>query len=251
MNRKGKSHFVSSVGPQDEAIVRGVQWLLAEAEKSGNVGIIAVSTKGNLDNIANWSQLADLFNQLRKHGSATVQGVTLKLMTLRDKQTYSFDGPILVVYGGQKLLDAVDGVTGHASVLYIPWSDGDCDQWGQTWHATELGQNVSPEAQQSEPTSGATFVALESLTHQVNLNTGIVHSSDRESAIRTLETLYHKQAPVTPDLIRQQLIRLGWNPKDAGDVEKLAEMIWAGRRPKKSTGKADDGLWDFWNSKAN
>jgi len=250
MSRKGNSHYISSTGAQDQAVIQGVQWLLGEAKKSDNVGIVAVSTKGNLENIANWSQLADLFNQLRRHGSATIQGVTLQLMTLRD-QKYNFDGPILAIYGGHKLLDAVDGIAGQASVLYIPWAEGDGDKWVQTWHATELGQNAVPDDQQSEPTSGAAFVALESLTQRVNLNTGIVHSSDRESAIRTLETLFHKQTPVTPELIRQQLIRLGWAPKDAGDVEKLAEMIWDGRRPKTSTGTADEGLWDYWNSKAN
>ena len=187
MTRKGISHFVSSTGPQDQAIVQGVQWLLAEAKKSGNAGIVAVSTKSNLENIANWSQLAGLFNQLRQNGTATVQGVQLRLMTLKGTQIYSFDGPILAIYGGQELLDAIDGISGSASVLYIPWGDGDCDQWLQTWGATELGQPASH--QQSEPTSGATFIALESLTHGVNLNTGITHPSDRERAIRTLESL--------------------------------------------------------------
>ncbi|QDU76933.1 hypothetical protein Pan97_39900 [Bremerella volcania] len=173
MTRKGNSHFISSTGPKDQAVIRGVQWLLAEAKQAGNVGIVAVSTKGNLENIANWTEIAGLFNQLRKSGTATVQGITLQLMTLRGNKTYNFDGPILAIYGGQELLDVVDGISGNASVLYVPWSDGDCDQWVQTWHATELGQDAAPETQQSEPTTGAAFIALDSLTHGVNLNTGI------------------------------------------------------------------------------
>ena len=44
---------------------------------------------------------------------------------------------------------------------------------------------------------------------------------------------------------------MGWDPKDANEVKKLAEAIWAGRRPKKSTGQPDDGLWTYWNSKVN
>ena len=250
MNRKGTSHFIPSVGPQEQAITRGVHWLISEAKKSGNVGVVAVSTKSNLDNIANWSQLEGLFQQLRKTGSAAVQDVTIRLMTLRDNKFASFNGPILAIYGGTELLDVVDGISGTSSVLYIPWSDGDCDQWKQTWQANELGQSTATSSEQSEPTSGVAFVALNSLTQRVNLRTGIVHPSDRESAIRTLETLYHKHAPITPEVICQQLIRLGWNPKHANDVKKLADTIWAGRRPKSSTGMADDALWNHWSSKA-
>jgi hypothetical protein len=251
MNRSGESRYISSTGPNDEAIVRGVQWLVAEAGNAGNIGVIAVSVKANLENIANWSQLGSLFTQLRANGTVSVRGVTLKLVTRKDGQLHRFNGPILVIYGGQDLLDIVDGITGNASVLYIPWGDRDCDQWIQTWRATELGEPVAPDGQQSEPTSGAAFVALESLTRDVNLSSGIAHPSDRESAIRTLETLYHKHAPVAPEIICQQLIRLGWKPDDANEVKQLAEMIWAGRRPKKSTGRADDRLWDYWNSRAD
>ena len=76
------------------------------------------------------------------------------------------------------------------------------------------------------------------LTHAVNLNTGILHSSDYERAVRTLETLFRKSAECDPELIRRQLIRMGWRPKDAASVKELAEKIWAGRRPEGINRKA-------------
>ncbi|HEX3999759.1 MAG TPA: hypothetical protein VHX65_14505 [Pirellulales bacterium] len=251
MNRNGSSSFIRSTGPRDDAIIAGVRWLISEAKKAGNTGIVAVSTKANLDNIANWSQLAALFTSLRQSERVAIEGVTLHLVNLKSNRPHTFNGPVLVIYGGQELLDAVDSIAGSSPVLYIPWEGDEFANWAQTWQATELGKPAAETRPQTEPTSGTAYFALKSLTNDVNLNTGITHPSDRESAIRTLETLFHKGAPITPETIRQQLIRLGWEPKDASKVKELAEMIWEGRRPKKSTGRADDQLWNYWNSKAN
>ena len=249
MTRKGSSHYIKTHGPQDAAITKGFQWLLSEAKKSNNLGIVAVSTKANLENISNWSGLRTVLDQLRQTGQAKVGDVTLNLVTLKGT-IYSSDAPILAIYGGQELLDKVDGISGTSSVLYIPWGDESLANWVDTWRATELGQPQTSAAEQVEPTSGVVYFALESLTSSVNLSSGIGHPNDYERAVRTLETLFHKQPAVEPELIRQQLVRLGWNPKDAGKVKELAEKIWEGRRPKKSVGRADETLWNYWNSKS-
>lgn len=251
MSRKGLSYYIESTGPQEAALIQGFQWLIAEAQKAGGKGLVGVSTKQNLDNIANWSQFGPLLTQLRQKGVAKAGQVTFGLFTGKEKNVHAWDGPILVIYGGQKLLDAVDSITGKANVLYIPWGEGDFAAWAETWGATKLGDQTTAKDVQEEPTSGAALVALKGLTDGVNLRTGIGHPSDREAAVRTLETLYHKNADLTPEVIRQQLVRLGWQPKDAGEVKKLAEMIWADRRPKGSKGKADDSLWDYWQSKVD
>lgn len=251
MNRKGPSWYIESTGPQETALMQGFQWLIAEAEKARNKGLVAVSTKQNLENVANWSQLASVLTQLRQKGVAKIGQVTLGLFTGKDKNVYAWDGPILVIYGGQKLLDAVDSIAGKGSVLYIPWGEGDFSEWAETWGATRLGVQAKVRDLQEEPTSGAAFIALKCLTDSVNLSTGVVHPRDREAAVRTLETLFHRNAGVNPEAVRQQLVRLGWQPKDAAEVKKLAEMIWDGRRPRGSKGKADDSLWGLWDDCQN
>lgn len=248
MSRTGVSHYIPSSGPNEESLVAGFQWLVSEAKSASNRGLVAVPQKSNLDNIAHWSKLALILTQLKKQGTAQVGGVTLKLFTERDRSVHRWDGPILTIYGGQKLLDAVDAIDGSASVLFIPWIENEQADWAATWNATPLGENPVP-GQEAEPTSGVVLVALRQLSASVNLSTGIVHPSDYEEAVRTLETLFHKQANVTPETIRRQLIRLDWDPKDAKEVKELAEKIWEGRRPKQSTGKADDALWDYWQTK--
>ncbi len=253
MNRKGKSLYVESVGPEDEALVQGFKWLVSEAQKADNKGLVAVTSKANLDNISHWSRFKDLLGALKNSGVVRSGAISIGLLTAKDKSVRQWDGPILVIYGGQALLNVVDSISGTASVLYVPWNDEDHLDWVDTWGAenlnaksTNTGTSTTPE----EPTQGVVFIALSSLTQSVNLNTGIVHPNDRENAIRTLETLYRKNADVTPEKIRQQMIRMGWAPEHAEELKKLAEMIWEGRRPRGSTGKPDEHTWSYWQSKS-
>lgn len=247
MGRSGSSHYIDCCGPDDKALGEGLRWLVHAAREAGGVGMIAVTTKQILENV-HWSQFSAVFDQLHKHGSYTIQGITLNLFTPGRATVYAFDGPILVMYGGQELLDAVDSIHGPASVLYIPFSQEDFKDWAATWEAMPLGSDAPEVVETQEPTTGVTLFALRSLTDKVNLNTGILNSSDYESAVRTLETLHHKGAALLPEIIRRQLIRLGWKPKDAKEVKELAEKISAGRRPKATKGKADEHLWSYWQS---
>jgi len=250
MPRNRPSYYIESTGPQDEAIITGFRWLIKEAANQNLVGYVAVSMKANLDNISHWSQLASILNSLRQDGVVSVEKVTLHFITSRDRHI-STSGPVLVLYGGQDLLDFIDSFQAITSVLYIPWQGQEHADWSATWNATRLGDDESQSSEQKEPLSGIAFFALESLTKSVNLSTGITHPSDREQAVRSLETLFHKQAQCDPETIRRQLIRLDWKPSAAAKVKEIAEMIWDGRRPRKSTGRADEGLWKYWNERAS
>jgi hypothetical protein len=258
MSRSGRSYFIESTGADEPALVKGFNWLLAEAKVSGNRGLIAVSQKSNLDNIARWSSFAPVLLQLKKQGTANFSTVTLQLFTLGNHSVYNWSGPILVVYGGQKLLDAVDSIEGSVSVLYIPWLENEYADWVTTrnaipWMSTG---NAKPQmkrrAEAMELTSGVVLVALQRLTEGVNLNTGISHGSDYTRTVKYLETLFRKNADVTPELIFRHLMTLrdaegrGWRSEDATEVKNLAEKIWAGKSVKESTGVADERIWAYW-----
>jgi len=250
MPRNRPSYYIESIGTQDEALITGFHWLIKEARNQNQVGYVAVYTKDDLDDISHWSQLASILNSLRQDGVVSVEKVMLHLITSRDRHI-STSGPALVLYGGQDLLDFIDASQAITCVLYIPWQGQEHTDWSATWNATRLGDDESQTSEQKEPLSGIAFFALESLTTSVNLSTGITHPSDREQAVRSLETLFHKQAQCDPETIRRQLVRLGWQPIAAAKVKELAEKIWDGRRPKKSTGRADEGLWKYWNERAS
>ena len=247
MPRNRPSYYIESTGPQDEAIIAGFQWLIKEAANQNQAGYVAVSTKAILNNISQWSQLAKIFNSLYKYDSVLVDNVSLNLITSSDRYIPTANGPVLAIYGGQSLLDIVDSILDVTCVLYIPWAEQEHANWSATWNAIRLGDEESHFSEQKEPLSGIAFFALESLTNSVNLSSGIAHPADREEAIRCLETLFHKETECTPETIRQQLVRLSWNPRDAAKVKDIADMIWGGRRPRNSTGRADERLWNYWN----
>lgn len=248
MPRKGKSYYIASQGPDDASLVAGVKWLYQEASTTSKPALVVVSQKQNLENIQ-WSQFAGLFAALKKQDECTVQAVRFALMTLRSR-TWSWDGPALVIYGGQKLLDAVDALAGNIDVLYIPWSGNDGDGWIATWDAQKLGAQGEGGPRNTGTLPRVAEVALGRLTSLVNLSTGILHPSDHDQAIRTLETLLHKGELADPELVRQYLVRRGWQPAHAQEVGDLAAKLLDGRRPRGSTGSADERLWALWQERA-
>lgn len=246
MARTGQSFYIQSQGPQDDALIEGVRWLHQRASQSGKPGLVAVSTQQNLDNIR-WSKFGTLFQGLRKSKAVTIQGVDFELMTLRTKK-WSWDGPALVVYGGQKLLDAIDSLSGHIDVLYIPWTGSDGDGWIATWNATRLGEDASQEQDPGSAISPVAEVALGRLTTLVNLSTGILHPSDHRHAVRTFETLIHKGERLDAELVRQYLVKHGWEPRHANEAKDIFEKLVDGRRPRDSEGGADEHLWSLWQA---
>src|ERR1700722_4002292 len=106
MPRNGKSFYVVNEGPQDTSIKLGLQWLVQTCKNRDVEGLLAV---GNLEKLQNmkWSEGSAIFQQLGASSECRLSGVTIKLMTLRTKGLYQWDGPILALFGGQKLLDAV------------------------------------------------------------------------------------------------------------------------------------------------
>lgn len=218
---------------------------LEEAKRTTGSALIVVSTMQTLKNVAGWSKLGPLFDELAKSKSATYDGVKFEVYASRQSR-YSWDGPAVVLYGSQDLLDSVDALHGNIPTLSVSWIPDDHRNWVATWGAADL-DNPAGAAKPTKPTHIAD-VALNALHGTVNVSTGISHPSDYKLAVRVLETLYHKNVAITHEEIRQRLIQLGWHPKSASKVSELAEKIFAGRRVKESKNVADERLWTYWNS---
>lgn len=248
MPRQGRSFYIDSHGPNPDAVIRGVQWLCREAKDTGEPALIVVTAKPILASMRG-PVLGPLFQQLKKEGVVSSGGVTLHLMTLRKKK-WSWDGPALVIYGTQDLLDAVDSLDGACDVLLIPWRRDEASAWISTWGATELGK-ASDEGDEvvQEGLSKIIRIALVRLTSIINLSTGIMNSSDYDQAVRTFETLIRKGEAPDAELVRQYLVKNGWQPKHAKEVRELVQKLLDGRRPRGSTGRADEGLWNLLQEK--
>lgn len=244
MPRTGESLYTESTGADPVALERGMRWLIGEARRTDQPGLVVLATKQVVDNLGRWAgDVGNLLISLRDAGDLESGGVTLALRTQRTLPP-SWAGPILVIYGGDRLLDAVDGITGACDLLYIPWLCEEAVKWAKARSGRLLG---------TEPAAGGAAeltvldIAFDALTSSVNLGTGIAHPADRDEAIRTLETLLHHDRLADAESVRGHLLRRGWDPAGAREVAELAQKLMDGRRPRGSRGKADDGLWEYWS----
>jgi hypothetical protein len=93
--------------------------------------------------------------------------------------------------------------------------------------------------------------ALETLTHRVNLSTGISHPSDRTAAVRMFEILRDNGFRYDPKETRAWLVaKGGWNPGHANEVESIAVGILAGKRYKVERSGWSEKILDIWKEEA-
>lgn len=248
MPRKGPSFFISATGADDDALTRSILWLHEQAKRLSAPALIAVFGLQALENIAGWAKTAEIFKKLKKHRLVKFDGIEIRLFIPKDS-LYSWQGPVLVIHGGQKLLDKIDAISGTFPVLYLPWEGNEHQNWVATWNASDIAAPMPATVTTPPKTVDIVDVALDGLTASVNLSTGITHPSDHKQTVRVLETIYYKGVATSGEDIRQRLIRLGWQPDDAAAVAELANKVFAGRRVKDSTGKPFGRLWDYWSKR--
>jgi hypothetical protein len=71
--------------------------------------------------------------------------------------------------------------------------------------------------------------ALKSLTHAVNLTTGLGHPSDKLAAIQMFKALKKVRENFVPDEVRAWAVRNGWRADHARALGDLAQKIQNGR----------------------
>lgn len=238
--------------PNKSAIVKGFSWLIELGNNNVNKrsALLAVPVKSNLqgDIISVIGDTAE--KRLRKGEMVTVKS-TVQLSLLTERQTiYSWNGPILAIYPTKKLLDKIDGLKEVTDVLVIPWTLEEVQYWIDTWSAIELG--TTPKATTSKIISNPIVeAALKSLTHRVNLSTGIIHPSDRSATIGLFRHLHNAGISYDPTEVRAWLLSQGgWNPKGADDVMKIAVDILTGKRLHGGHDSWGDNILEIWEDNA-
>lgn len=219
--------FIDTEGPGPTELRPAFTWFRQQiANSPDRQGLLAVPGKGNLEHIQAIVGPA-VVRQLRKDNRARFGDGTITLMTERTNP-YFWSGPVLVLYADDRLLDKVDSLQTPSNVLFVPWRREEGRGWAHMWSARELGSSAEPSTRRfSNPTVRA---ALESLTHRVNLSTGLAHSSDKAAAVQMFRLLHDGGEQFDPEEIRSWLIsELGWEPRHANEVREVASGVLAGR----------------------
>ena len=129
---------------------------------------------------------------------------------------------LLVFHVDRETMRMVDGLTGVAGIVYVPWVEEDGNDWQRTWNAAIAGEKV----EQHEPNLDARVTAaLEGLTGSVNLATGLGHPSDKEHAKRVFKQLRADGVNFVPSEIEIWAVRHNWRPDHAAELKKMAEKF--------------------------
>jgi hypothetical protein len=112
-----------------------------------------------------------------------------------------------------------------------------------------LGTATAAAAPQLDPVVEA---ALESLTHWVNLGTGLVAPEDKAAAVTDLQTLHRAGYHINPDEVMAWAMRNGWSNRGANELRDVARRVLEGRafRIMKGLYKPGPELIAYWKEQA-
>lgn len=252
MESERTAQYIDAHGPDEDAIKRAVQWLLAHGDESDDNqhAIIAVNTKSALDGAISNVVGEDVVKQLKKTKHVKLDEGELHLVTKRIDAGSQGSGPALALYPDKDLLDKIDEMREITDVLVVPWNRDEIQFWIDQWGATELGSTSSG----TQPSIADPVVkeALESLHMMVNVSSGLTHPSDRSKAIEMFRILHQNGHQFDPTTIRAWLVsEKDWQPSKADQVQEVAEDVLAGKQLQFDSGNWADDILRQWRDAAD
>jgi len=162
------------------------------------------------------------------------------------KESYrKIPSEIVVVFGmDSDQLNKIEDFYSVKVIVLVPWLKESVKKWLQTWNPEEINGNNDIIETYPEP-SEVVKKAMNSLTSTINMSTGISHPMDEEKA-KTYILSLHKYEPVLDaDVVGSYLVKhLNWQTEDAADIEKLINILNAGKFFK---GGKRTGLKEYYN----
>jgi hypothetical protein len=141
---------VPGLQPKERAIIVGFSWLtrLAADPPKANalVAFDQIQVAENASRVLSLLMPGKTFDQFKKGQTVKVGAVSVTLMT-KLKHPPTWDGPVLVIYPSEDLLNVVDAIEGVTDVMVVPWQPLDKDAPVAAWIAKWSGRPIIPQAQ--------------------------------------------------------------------------------------------------------
>ena len=133
-DRVTERYLVPAHGPDQKQL--GVAFLasIETAKKHACSITILIPTLKNAENTILKNILNESFlKQLVKGNDGQIEGIHVKLKSIRTINPHQETGIILVLWGGKEALAKADKARAAKSVIVIPWIPEDVDQWIDEW----------------------------------------------------------------------------------------------------------------------
>lgn len=236
-----KRFFIHAHGQDDDAVRRGLAWLVQEAKEAGG-GTLHVP---GLDNLRSLGHIIRNIDAIAKNKVFTLNGVRIDIATLR---TGEIRGAVLALWTDDKALEGIEDRWMPPAICAIPWNGRDIDKWVAAFGPTEIRTGDKPA-----PTTVSNAVvaeALRSLTSSVNLGTGLGHPSDHDAAVWTFRALKDAGETFSPEEVRAWAAAHNWRLKDAAELAAIAQKVIEGKRIKTHSRPWKSDIIDYWRERA-
>jgi len=141
---------VFGLQPKERAIIVGFSWLNRLATDPANrnalVAIDQIQVAENASRVLTQLLPGKAFDEFKKGQAVSVLSASVTLMTKRKHPT-TWDGPVLVIYPSEDLLNVVDSIEGVTDVLIVPWQPLDQDAPVAAWIARWTAMPILPQTQ--------------------------------------------------------------------------------------------------------
>lgn len=127
-------YLVPAYGPDQQQL--GVAFLASiEAAKKHvcHITILIPTLKNAANTILKNILNERVLKQLVKGSDSQIEGVNVKLKSIRTINPHQETGVILVLWGGKEALAEADNARSAKAVIVIPWIPEDMDQWIEEW----------------------------------------------------------------------------------------------------------------------
>ena len=236
-----KRCYIQAHGPDDDAVRRGLVWLVQEAKEAGE-GTLHVPGLANLRSL---SHIISNIDAIAKNKVFTLNGVRIGIATLR---TGEVKGAVLALWTDDKALEGIEDRWMPPAICAIPWNGKDIDRWVASFGPTEIRTGAA-----SEPTTVSNPVvveALKSLTSSVNLSTGLGHPSDHDAAVWTFRALKDAGETFSPEEVRAWAAAHNWRLKDAAELSDIAQKVIDGKQIRTHSRHWKADIVDYWRDRA-
>jgi hypothetical protein len=211
--------FVNGRPDVAAAVQAGVNWLKAWTVEHGGVPLIITPGREPESRVLKAAPHA-----------ASITRQTFRTMLSSPWQ----GGAVLAVWADDKVLGRIDDDYQVKAVCAVLDSLTHAPLWLKARQPKEIGgaDTVLPPAVDLDPIAR---IALEHLTHSVNLSTGLVHPSDRSHAIDILRALRAGHRTLSPEDAYAWAAQNGWRLDGARDLRELVVGVAAGKRYRQTS----------------
>jgi hypothetical protein len=233
----------------EPAIAIGLRWLI-EALSSGATGVIVVPTKGQFSTgalvgvIGEPAAKALAGQRSISLGKGQVVGATAR--TLGTSRGWS-GGPVLVLWPDRKLLAILNDDARVGDLCVVPWTYEEVEPWAEGTQAVDLTGSEAPATKQD--VEALVQVALESLTHRVNLSTGLIHPSDKAAAVEMFKLLLRARSSWNPVSVEAWAFQHEWSAEGAHELRDVAKGVQEGHLYQTKRGHWAPDILKIWRSR--